>query len=234
MVDDTQSITDPICLPPSFVRTCLDRAGTDHRFLEGLLEREREQIQAALGGGGGGSFCFGDHHRLAALTRQDYSEWVARDGGRVDVRYKLHQYPYNCGGLIYNPIVFPLVRALLNGDGDGDGESGRTDENNDDKNEAVQLLYAGIINPQAGPGTAATAPGECIATADAGVGERWVLFQMTLELPDGTSSILRVISGDVPVEVAQQFCFRHGLSDDFVPVLAQTIEEQMKESATIV
>mmetsp|Transcript_47674 Transcript_47674/g.116093 ORF Transcript_47674/g.116093 Transcript_47674/m.116093 type:complete len:395 (-) Transcript_47674:46-1230(-) len=376
-----------------------------------------------------------DEGSMVSLMRQDYTEWVARDGGRVDIRYGLNRYPYNCGGLIYNSIVFPLVQAVLNGS---------NDENDDSYNEPIQLLYAGITwglpvgNDQDDKNTSGhhhqkwhadgghlfssnqlpgglTLPPHCInvfyplvhlsesngptefriashrfdqdknsngkvvefpltcpaggavlfdyriqhrgranllpkekklmsssdhesdtdidrarpvlylasaktffkdhgntrsgrrlvkhgtdsiwtartlegravplgkgfdnysrlssnsdndqcnenhnngnakkrnannnfsiensegtssetATAAAAttianngdsVGERWILFQMTLELPNDNSEILKVYKADVAVEVAQQFCFKHGLQDDFVPVLAQTIQGQM-------
>ena len=390
-------------LPPHFVKTCLDRAKADYKFLNAKMDKEREKILHD-----------GNHHRMVALSRQDYAEWVARDGGRVDVRYRLNHYPYNCGGLIYNSLVFPLVKALLNGSLDTE--------------EPVQLLYVGIMwgmpiggskkkeeesccrhqkwhadgghlfSPHQLP-KGLTLPPHCInvfyplvdltqdngptefriashrrddvtkteefpllcpagsavlfdyriqhrgranllepakasgetSTPDTtqldididrgrpvlylayaktyfkdhgntrsgrrlvpsgnaslwatrtlqgrpvpygkgfenyalnekqeddsnfcadndgnltrndetnttvsssvenpnnsvGVGERWILFQMTLELPDGKSEILKVHKGDVAIEVAQQFCFKHGLQDDFVSVLAQTIQAQM-------
>lgn len=403
------------------------------------------------------------HHRMAALTRQDYAEWVARDGGRVDIRYNLNEHPYNCGGLIYNSIVFPFVKALLNGVS-SNGSSNDDDDNNSNSNaedeeeeEPVQLLYAGVMwgMPVVGDGNknknnnnnngsgdpsslrchqhhqkwhadgghlfsegqlpvGLTLPPHCInvfyplvdltenngptefrigshrrkgkdATTNDGstkggivefpllcpaggavifdyriqhrgranlvvpdpsssstnntktgvgaakgpattenarpvlylayaktyfkdhgntrsgrrlvpngdsspwttrtlsgrvvpygkgfenyasagdqpnkdgnntdtelssktngngnlignetanvnandfVGERWIMFQMTLELPDGKSEILRVHKGDVAVEVAQQFCFKHGIQDDFVSILTQTIQTQMDQ-----
>jgi hypothetical protein len=427
-------VIDKPVLPPHFVQTCLDRAKKDYQFLEALMEKERKTLFSSNNNGDEtNSNEHNRHHRVAALTRQDYTEWVARDGGRVDIRYGLNKYPYNCGGLIYNSIVFPLVKALLNGENSLDTET---------TNEPVQLLYAGVmwgmpvgggiksedsdsgchhqnwhadgghlfspdqlpqgltlpphcinvffplvdLTKQNGPtefrigshrrkqpassnpttaatsedvefplvcpaGSAvlfdyriqhrgranlleaeaassadnnnssggssvdmarpvlylayaktyfkdhgntrsgrrlvptgndslwatrtleghpvpygrgfdhyglredpntggaandrqdddsivqdkATVPNSTTTTAAAsgkgdvsdGVGERWILFQMTLELPDGKSEILRVHKGDVAVEVAQQFCFKHGLQDDFVAVLAQTIQQQM-------
>lgn len=398
-------INKPV-LPPYFVKTCLERAKADYKFLNTKMDKEREKILHD-----------GNHHRMVALSRQDYAEWVARDGGRVDIRYGLNEYPYNCGGLIYNSIVFPLVKALLNGE-----------ESIEREDDPVQLLYVGIMwgMPIGGsknkdscchhqkwhadgghlfsphqlpkgltlpphcinvfyplvdltqdngptefriashrrddvtkdeefpllcpagsavlfdyriqhrgranllePATATSTPDtaqldididrgrpvlylayaktyfkdhgntrsgrrlvpsgnasswatrtlqgrpvpygkgfenyalnekqeedvnfcadndekkndesltrndETNTTASSseenpnnsvGVGERWILFQMTLELPDGKSEILKVHKGDVAVEVAQQFCFKHGLLDDFVSVLAQTIQAQM-------
>ena len=471
-------IDEPVCLPPDFVQTCLDRAKNDWDVLENLMAQERERILRGDNNGkhdNGGNANDGNgnnhyrHHRMAALTRQDYSEWVARDGGRVDIRYKLNDYPYNCGGLIYNSIVFPLVKALLNGNSNPAGAAGNEKDNggsSQKEEEAVQLLYAGVMwgmpvgnnhvssfdnngssnnndnNSNTGYSClhqkwhadgghlfsehqlpeGLTLPPHCInvfyplvdltnengptefrigshrrdsgdrntefpllcpaggavlfdyriqhrgranlvvpspstdtssngnsnsdaintnnnadkenarpvlylayaktyfkdhgntrsgrrldpntrssswwttrtlegrpvpygkglenygssskaavasnkteeepnendaskakksddvngnnnnsgnnnkttpTTNDSGtnevVGERWVLFRMTLELPDGTSQVLQIHKGDVAVEVAQQFCFRHGLQDDFVGVLTETIQNQMKE-----
>lgn len=432
-------VIDHPVLPPHFVNTCLEKAKADYRFLEGLMEKERENLsnnnnykssgETTDGGGDHNQH----HHRMVALTRQDYAEWVARDGGRVDIRYGLNEYPYNSGGLIYNSIVFPLVRALLNGE--------TTNHNNDNEaeNKPVQLLYAGVMwgmpitengrtknkgsnhscchhqkwhadgghlfspdqlpkgltlpphcinvfyplvdltrdngptefrigshrrdrpsannnnnnskvefplvckaggavlfdyriqhrgkantsakgsaptitttkqvdldkarpvlylaysktffkdhgNPRSGRKLVRTASQWATRTLDGhpvpygkgfenygvhkttkesynnnddddgegkddvtdddnnqataassaatvngnecGIGERWILFQMTLELPNGKSEILRVHKGDVAVEVAQQFCFKHGLQDDFVTVLAQMIQGQMED-----
>lgn len=375
-------VIDKPVLPKHFVQTCLDRAKADHNFLKGLMEKERETLLQHNEDDDQHR-----HHRMVALTRQDYSEWVARDGGRVDVRYRSNGYPYNCGGLIYNSIVFPLVKALLNGEDSIDteeplqllyagvmwgmpiGESQQNDDNNDqhqnwhadgghlfsphqlpegltlpphcinvfyplvdltkengptefrigshrrdssennNENEfpllcpagsavlfdyriqhrgrANQLKAAGPLsnidnarpvlylayaksyfkdhgNTRSGRrlvqgGTASlwatrTLEGRPVpygkgfddyswdedddnngvseakpttAVNNDGVGERWILFQMTLELPDDKSEILRVHKGDVAIEVAQQFCFTHGLQDDFVSVLAQTIQGQM-------
>ena len=120
-------------LPPEFVQLCLDRAKKDYTFLESLLEKERELLlnSSICQNGDHGHYY---HHRIAASTRQDYAEWLARDGGRVDIRYKMNEHPYNCGGLIYNSIVFPLVKALLNGH-----------DNIDNNDEPIQLLYTGVM-----------------------------------------------------------------------------------------
>ena len=427
-------VIDKPVLPKHFVQTCLDRAKADHNFLKGLIEKEREKL---FHNNGNDQHHYNRHHRMVALTRQDYSEWVARDGGRVDVRYGSNGYPYNCGGLIYNSIVFPLVKALLNGEGSIDteepqplqllyagvmwgmpiGECQQNDDDNDNspcsdhhqkwhadgghlfsphqlpegltlpphcinvfyplvdlkkengptefrigshrrdssennntennvefpllcpagsavlfdyriqhRGRANELKAAGPLsnidnarpvlylayaktyfkdhgNTRSGRrlvqgGTASlwatrTLEGRPVpygkgfedyswkeeddnngeenskkgnkdnkdtdhsnkrnaqdieqaattitktktkaiseakpttAVNNDGVGERWILFQMTLELPDDKSEVLRVHKGDVAIEVAQQFCFKHGLQDDFVSALAQTIQGQM-------
>lgn len=65
----------------------------------------------------------------------------------------------------------------------------------------------------------------------AGSGERWVLFRMNIELPDCEEpKVLTVHHGDVATEVSAQFCRENGLGDDFIPVLAGTIEQQMDGS----
>ena len=56
-----------------------------------------------------------------------------------------------------------------------------------------------------------------------------MLFQMTVELPNNKSEIIRVHKGDIAVEVSQQFCYKHSLSDDFISILTQTIQQQMNE-----
>jgi hypothetical protein len=421
-------VIDKPVLPKHFVQTCLDRAKTDHNFLKGRMEQEREQL--LHNNNNDDDDHHNRHHRMVALTRQDYSEWVARDGGRVDVRYGLNGYPYNCGGLIYNSIVFPLVKALLNGEDSIDteeplqllyagvmwgmptGETQQNDDNNDNSPccdhhqkwhadgghlfsphqlpegltlppHCINVFYPLVdLTKENGPTEfrigshlrdssenkntesdvefpllcpagsavlfdyriqhrgranllkAAVPPSPSVASREIeplsnidnarpvlylayaktyfkdhgntrsgrrlvqggnaslwatrtlegrpvpygkgfedyslegdddnngerknkndkinaqdidqaaktrviseaksttaanndGVGERWILFQLTLELPDGKSEILRVHNGDVAVEVAQQFCFKHGLQDDFVSVLAQMIQRQM-------
>lgn len=403
---------DRLVLPSDFVQTCLIQAKDDYKFLKAKMEKEREKILH--------SNSEDTHHRLASLSRQDYTEWVARDGGRVDIRYGLNEYPYNCGGLIYNSIVFPLVKTLLNGSceseepvqllyagvmwgmpigernnnteescsschqkwhADGghhfspdqlpegltlpphcinvfyplvdltedngptefrigshrrdDAKSSKVEfpllcpagsavlfdyriqhrgranvlesstpnpsttlsENmNSDIEKARPVLYLAYAktyfkdhgNTRSGRrlvqdgssslwttrtlegrpipygkgfenyGSSRAYPNELkkkesehnkgdleddvdrteddvnegravtsIADNSDGVGERWILFQMTLELPEGKSEILKVHKGDIAVEVAQQFCLKHGLQDDFVSVLAQTIQAQM-------
>lgn len=69
------------------------------------------------------------------------------------------------------------------------------------------------------------------ATTVDGSGERWVLFRMNIELPDSEEpKILTVHHGDVATEVSSQFCLKNGLGDDFVVVLADTIQQQMDSS----
>lgn len=60
------------------------------------------------------------------MHRCDFAELVQRDGGRLDVRFQMDRGAYVAPGLVYNPVVYPLVKALLGG---GD----------------VNLLYAGVM-----------------------------------------------------------------------------------------
>lgn len=64
-----------------------------------------------------------------------------------------------------------------------------------------------------------------------GSGERWILFKMNVELPGSENpKILTVHHGDISLEVSSQFCKENQLGDDFIPVLAETIDVQMKAS----
>ncbi|OEU17928.1 hypothetical protein FRACYDRAFT_238358 [Fragilariopsis cylindrus CCMP1102] len=129
------------CLPPEFVDICLHRAKTDYMYLNNLLKIEREKIiLTTTNKNSNPHHHHQHHHKLTAVTRQDYSELCARDGGRIDIRYKMKDYPYNCGGLIYNTIVYPLLQELLN------GTSSVNDNNdNENNNEPIQLVYAGVM-----------------------------------------------------------------------------------------
>jgi hypothetical protein len=58
-----------------------------------------------------------------------------------------------------------------------------------------------------------------------------MLFKMNVELPGSEEpKVLTVHHGDVPVEVSSQFCRENGLGDEFVPVLAESINAQMNAS----
>ena len=110
------------CLPTSFANTCRDLANKDLSFLQQQLEHQRNAASRA------------DHHLNVAVQRCDFAEMVARDGGRYDVRFHTDRFPYISPGLIYNPIVFPLVAELLGGSSSGEG---------------INLLYAGVMWAQA-------------------------------------------------------------------------------------
>lgn len=105
----------PDVLPKKFVEKSKEKASSDLEFLEQELKARRtEAIETR------------QEHLLAQVTRGDFRELVDRDGGRRDVRFQLDRFPFISPGLVYNPIVYPLVRELLGG---GD----------------VNLLYAGVM-----------------------------------------------------------------------------------------
>jgi hypothetical protein len=131
------------CLPPEFVDICLHRAKTDYLYLDNLLKIEREKI-LTTNKSNSNHQQHQHHHKLTAITRQDYSELCARDGGRIDIRYKMKDYPYNCGGLIYNTFVYPLIQALLNGSS-ADNNDNDNDNDIENNNEPIQLVYAGVM-----------------------------------------------------------------------------------------
>jgi len=62
-------------------------------------------------------------------------------------------------------------------------------------------------------------------------GERWVLFEMDVEIETETGKAaaltVQVCHGDQPREVAAAFCKRHGLGDHVIEPLTQQVEQQM-------
>lgn len=62
------------------------------------------------------------------------------------------------------------------------------------------------------------------------VAERWVLFELNVELGDGKSGALRVHHGDDPVDAATAFLVRHGLptDDGIVGPLADAVRQQIE------
>ena len=106
----------PSVLPKAEVDYCYKVAQSDLKFLTDTVgEVKRHAIATS------------DANLLAASVNVDFREILDRDGGRRDVRFYLgSDSPYKCEGIVYNPIVYPLVRELLGG---GD----------------VNLLYAGIM-----------------------------------------------------------------------------------------
>jgi ectoine hydroxylase-related dioxygenase (phytanoyl-CoA dioxygenase family) len=102
-------------LPKDFVSKSKSKVTSDLEFLHSELQsRRREAIES------------NHEHLIARVARGDFQELVYRDGGRRDVRFQLDRLPFTSPGLVYNPIVYPLVRELLGG---GD----------------VNLLYAGVM-----------------------------------------------------------------------------------------
>jgi len=108
----------PNVLPPSFVSSCKQKATSDLSFLHSELQSRKKEAIAT-----------NSPHLLAAVQRGDFRELVKRDGKRCDVRFQLDRFPFTCPGLIYNSIIFPLVRELLGCGGGGE----------------VSLLYAGVM-----------------------------------------------------------------------------------------
>lgn len=59
-------------------------------------------------------------------------------------------------------------------------------------------------------------------------GERFVLFEMTVELDDeGAADTIRVHDGDVVADLARAFCEKHALPDAYLAPLAESIASQM-------
>ena len=94
----------PNVLPDTFVKASLEKSKKDLEFLETQLVNLRQK-----------AILDQNTHILAQVGRGDFRELVDRDGGRRDVRFQLDRFPFTAEGLIYNSIVFPLVRALLGG-----------------------------------------------------------------------------------------------------------------------
>ena len=80
-----------------------------------------------------------------------------------------------------------------------------------------------VVAPEAA--SEAAAPKAALATA-MGSGERWVLFQMDVELGEQVETIV-VYSDDVAAEVSRQFVLKHDLGSDYIAVLETSIREQM-------
>lgn len=112
-------------LPKPFALACLARARRDKAFLMKELEARRAEVSSTT--------METAHHLAASVHRKDFAELVARDGGRLDIRFQMDRGEFVAPGLIYNPTVYPLVQELL---GSGD----------------VQLLYAGIMWAECGSG----------------------------------------------------------------------------------
>jgi ectoine hydroxylase-related dioxygenase (phytanoyl-CoA dioxygenase family) len=108
------AITIPNVLSSAMVDQVNSHATADLESLEGELQRQSQSLTAD------------EHHRAVQIHRVDFREIVKRDGGRIDMRYKLDQAPYTDSQLAYNQFVFPLMKHLLGG-------------------EDVCLLYMGVM-----------------------------------------------------------------------------------------
>lgn len=61
-----------------------------------------------------------------------------------------------------------------------------------------------------------------------GSGERWILFKMNIELPNHSETkVITVHHGDVAMEVSANFCRENNLSNDFIPILGESIQNQI-------
>ena len=361
-------------LPSDYVKKSKSKLESDLEYLSSeLQERRREAIES------------NQEHIMSRVARGDFRELTDRDGGRRDIRFQLDRFPFTAPGLVYNPIVYPLIRELLGG-GDvnllyagvmwalpqpkpkkvsfdsvsqkwhADGghlfdhlhlpphcinvfyplidltpEHGPTEvmtgthiqgKLKDDapapkiklccdagsailfdyrlnhsgsanfSSEARPVLYLCYAKPffrDAGntrsdmsiiqkssipckpspPWVARILDGESVpigegfesgenksngsesvdylnqvhdirkeknlailSTTNNGSGERWILFKMNVELPgsDKKAKVITIYHGDVSIEVSSQFCRKHGLGEEFIPVLAQSIDAQMGAS----
>ena len=349
----------PNALPTKFVEQSREKATGDLEFLQAERnDRLREAVQT------------NQQHLMAAVQRGDSRELVERDGGRIDIRFQLDRFPFTCPGLVYNPIVFPLVRELLGGGNEinllyagimwaispkdisseachqkwhGDGghlfehthlpphcinvfyplvdltlENGTTEfqpgthrlghfdsvtdqfafacdagsailfdyrlkhrgrsNSTSQPRPVLYLAYAKPFFRDAGnlrsgqslvsskrpspPWVARILSGQPMkmrkgfenndklkatttetnkngddsarqthkqedAVPVLGSGERWVLFRMNVELPNGDSPTLVVHHGDVASEISSQFCLENTIDDEYVSVLTDTIQQQI-------
>ena len=123
----------PDCLPRNFAQQCHSLATDDYHYLNEQLEQKRRNCR--------------DHHLAVAVTRCDFAEIKARDGGRCDIRFNTNEFPYTAPGLVYNPIVFPLVKELLHGSvgSVGSANTKTSPDSYTQHQEGIQLLYAGVM-----------------------------------------------------------------------------------------
>lgn len=105
----------PDCLPKEYITNTHKKATNDLQYLSQELHHQRTLAVNS-----------NQDHLLARALRADFRELIDRDGSRRDVRFQLDRYPFTSPGLVYNPIVYPLVKELLGG-----GE--------------ITLLYQGIM-----------------------------------------------------------------------------------------
>ena len=87
---------------------------------------------------------------------------------------------------------------------------------------SLSNLVAAAFSLRASASRSAEEAPACPAT-----GEQWVLFQMDVELDSGVTGTLVCHQGDVAAELAAQFCLKHSLADEFIPVLAGSVQAQI-------
>ena len=65
-----------------------------------------------------------------------------------------------------------------------------------------------------------------------GSGEKWILFKMNIELPNHSEAkVITVHHGDVAMEVSANFCRENNLSNDFIPILGESIQTQINAAS---
>ena len=121
----------------------------------------------------------------------------------------------------------PWVARILSGDPVAMGEGFECNEQQEEEEASASASCNEVANRTQGDHS-----GKCSTNnMSSGSGERWMLFKMNVELPGSEEpKVLTVHHGDVPVEVSSQFCRENGLGDEFVPVLAESINAQMNAS----
>lgn len=122
----------PNVLPSDYVRAAHTKVTKDRQWLLDVqLPACRNHAVATQ-----------NEHLHAAVLRRDFRELVARDGQRQDVRFQLDRFPFVSPGLVYNPIVYPLVQALLGVDHSIDCNDNVQQQQ---QQQGINLLYAGVM-----------------------------------------------------------------------------------------
>eukprot|EP01045_Picozoa_sp_COSAG04_P020503 COSAG04_NODE_2104_length_4778_cov_3.530883_7_plen_268_part_01 len=92
---------------------------------------------------------------VQSLLRCDFAELTERDGGRLDMRFRMNEPPFSDPSIVFNPLWFPLVRELLGGETESsEGEGG-----------GIRLLYACVM--------AAEGTGRDSASTSATTAQKW-------------------------------------------------------------
>ena len=120
-------------LSPTTVTACRSSAIDHLATIRSELGRQKRQLLQASSSSANGDPDDSSAHRTAALLRCDFAELTERDGGRVDMRYRMDEAPFSDPSIVFNPLWFPLVAELLGGVQPKHGEGG------------VCLLYACVM-----------------------------------------------------------------------------------------